>query len=140
MEIKIKKLNSQAILPQAMRPGDAAVDLYACAGLLLEPGQRAVVGIGIAVALPEGYWGSIRDRGGLAAQHGLHTLGGVLDSNYRGEVIVVMINLGQEKYKIKAGDRIAQMIIQKHEDITWNEVEELEETTRGEGRFSSSGY
>lgn len=140
MKIKIKKLNAQAILPQAMRPGDAAVDLYACADAELAPGQRANISTGIAVALPEAYWGSIRDRGGLAAQHGLHTLAGVLDANYRGEIIVVMINLSQEKYQIKTGDRIAQMIIQKHETVEWQEVEDLGESNRGQGRFSSSGY
>jgi|SRR3989344_498776 len=140
MEIKIKKLNDQATLPQAMRPGDAAVDLYSGVDLELAPQQRDSVATGIAVAIPEGYWASIRDRGGLAAKHGLHTLAGVVDSNYRGEILVVMINLGPEKYQIKAGDRIAQMIIQKHENVTWQETEDLGESNRGEGRFSSSGY
>ncbi len=140
MEIKIKKLNNKAILPQAMRPGDAAVDLYSSVDLELKPQERKLVATGIAVAIPQGYWGSIRDRSGLAAQHGLHTLAGVLDSNYRGEILIVMINLGQEKYQIKAGDRIAQMIIEKHEEFSWQEVENLGESNRGEGRFSSSGY
>lgn len=140
MEIKIKKINPEAILPQAMRTGDAAVDLYCVADLALKAGQRANVATGIALAIPTGYFGSVRDRGGLAAKHGLHTLAGVVDSNYRGELIVVLINLGSEDYQIKKGDRIAQLIIQKHEEVTWQEVESLDETERGEGRFASSGY
>ena len=140
MKILAKKLYPDAQLPQTMRPGDAAMDFYAYRDYELKPGQRVIVETGVAIAIPLGYWGNVRDRGGLPAKHGIHTMGGVFDSNYRGDVSIIMINLGQEIYNIKKGDRIAQMIIEKHEDIEVEEASELDDTNRGENRFASSGY
>ena len=140
MKIKAKKIYPDAVLPQTMRAGDAAMDFYAYKDYQIKAGQRIVVSTGLAIAIPDGYWGNVRDRGGLAAKHGIHTMAGVIDSNYRGEVQVVIINLGSEDYSIKKGDRICQMIIERHEQVELYEVEELDETNRGEGRFASSGY
>lgn len=140
MKIKAKKLFPEAILPQAMRPGDAAMDFYSLKDYLIKVGERVIVETGVAIAIPDGFWGNIRDRGGLPAKHGIHTMGGVFDSNYRGDVSIIMVNLGQEDYQIKKGDRIAQMIIEKHEDIEIEEVSDLDQTNRGESRFASSGY
>lgn len=140
MKIKIKKLVPEAILPQIGRVGDAAMDLVACKDYALAKGEKVLISTGIAIAIPAGFWGNIRDRSGLAAKHGLHTIAGVIDPNYRGEILVAMVNLGSEDYQIKAGDRIAQMLIQKFEDIEIEESSELEETNRGEKGFGSSGY
>ena len=140
MKIKIKKLYPDAQLPQTMRSGDAGIDFYSYKDYELKPGQRVIVETGVIAVVPDGYWGNIRDRGGLAGKHGLHTLAGVMDSNYRGEVQVVIMNLSQEAYKIKKGDRIAQTIIAKHETVELDEVDELDQTNRGEGRLASSGY
>lgn len=140
MKIKVKKLYLDSILPQTMRTGDAAVDLYAYQDYTLKPGERLVVGTGVAIAIPQGFWGNIRDRGGLPLNHGIHTMGGVVDSNYRGEIKVIVINLGQEAYTIKKGDRVCQMIVHQHEIVEFEEVEQLEDTNRGEEGFASSGY
>ena len=139
MKIEAKRLYPDAILPQTMREGDAAMDFSSYRDYVIKPWQRIVVETGVAIAVPLGYWGNVRDRGGLPAKHGLHTMGGVFDSNYRGEVQIIMINLGREDYKISKGDRIAQMLIEKHEDIEIQEVEELDQTNRDENRFASSG-
>lgn len=140
MKIKAKKLYPDAQLPQMMKEGDAAMDFYSYKDYELKPGQKVITETGVAIAIPRGYWGNVRDRSGLAAKHDIHTMGGVFDSNYRGEVQIILINLGQENYKINKGDRICQMIVEKHEDLEVEEVEELDETNRGEGRFASSGY
>lgn len=140
MKIPAKKLYSDAQLPQMIKEGDAAMDFYSYKDYELSVGEKVIVETGVAIAIPRGYWGNVRDRSGLAAKHSLHTMGGVFDSNYRGEVQIVLINLGQETYSIKKGDRICQMIIEKHEDLEVLEVEQLDETNRGEERFASSGY
>ena len=140
MKIKIKKLISEATLPQIGRAGDAAMDLVACKDCLLARGEKVLIATGIAMVIPAGFWGNIRDRSGLAAKHGLHTIAGVIDPNYRGEILVAMVNLGTEAYQIKAGDRIAQMLIQKFEDIEIEESDDLEASNRGEQGFGSSGY
>jgi len=140
MKIAVKKLYKDAQLPKTMRAGDAAMDFYAYKDYEIKPGERIIVETGVVIAIPNGYWGNVRDRGGLPAKHGIHTMGGVFDSNYRGEVQIILINLGSEIYNIKVGDRICQMIIEKHEDLEVEEVDELDETNRGEGRFASSGY
>ncbi len=140
MKIKIKKLVPEATLPQIGRVGDAAMDLVACKDYVLAKGEKVLISTGIAMAIPAGFWGNIRDRSGLAAKHGLHTIAGVIDPNYRGEILVAMVNLGSEDYQIKVGDRITQMLIQKFEDIEIEESSELEETNRGEKGFGSSGY
>ena len=140
MKIKIKKLVLEATLPQVSRVGDCAMDLVAAKDYLLNPGEQVLVSTGVAIEIPAGFWGNIRDRSGLAGKHGLHTLAGVIDPNYRGEILVALINLGKEAYQIKSGDRIAQMLIQKFENIEIEEVNNLEESNRGANNFGSSGY
>ncbi|MCB9802827.1 dUTP diphosphatase [Candidatus Nomurabacteria bacterium] len=140
MKIKVKKLKEQAVLPQMMRQGDAAFDLSSCENFLLKSNETKIISTGLALEIPENYVGNIRDRSGLAAKHGLHTLAGIIDSNYRGEIGVVMVNLSKEDYQIKIGDRVAQMLIQKIEVVDFEEVQELSETNRGENGFNSSGY
>lgn len=140
MKIKVKKLKANATLPQMMRQGDAALDLYASDDVMIKVGQIVTIYTGIALEIPDSYVGNVRDRGGLARNHGLHTLGGIVDSNYRGDVAVVIINLGKEDYQVKAGDRIAQMMIHKIEMVEFEEVLELADSARGEKGFTSSGY
>lgn len=140
MKIKVKKLKVNAILPQMMRQGDAAFDLATCEDVLLHPGETKIIPTGLVLEIPEGFVGNIRDRSGLSAKHALHTLAGIIDSNYRGEIGVVMTNLSQTDYNIKTGDRVAQMLIQKIEMTEFEEVEEVSDTNRGEAGFNSSGY
>ena len=140
MKISAKKLYPDAQLPQMIKAGDAAMDFYSYKDCEIKPGEKTIVETGVAIAIPRGYWGNVRDRSGLAAKHAIHTLGGVFDSNYRGEVQIIIINLGKEIYNIKKGDRICQMIVEKHEDLEVEEVAELDQTNRGESRFASSGY
>ncbi len=140
MRIPVKKLYPDAVLPKVMREGDAAMDFFSYKDYEIKPGQKAIVETGVAIAIPEGYWGNVRDRSGLAGKHGIHTMGGVMDSNFRGEVQIIMINLGQEIYKIAKGHRICQMIIEKHEKLDIEEVNELDETNRGDNMLASSGY
>lgn len=140
MKIKAKKLYPDAQLPKMMREGDAAMDFYAYQDYEFLPGQSQMVATGVAMAIPLGYWGNVRDRSGLAAKHSIHTMAGVIDANYRGEIQIVMINLGSEVYHIKKGDRICQIIIAKHEQIELEEVDKLDNTNRGEDGFASTGY
>jgi len=138
-KILFKKLHPDAQVPQAMRPGDAGMDLISIEDVSIAPGTREVVKTGVALAIPEGHVGLFWDRSGLAAKHGIHILAGVLDSNYRGELMVVMLNTGPETYEVKAGDRIVQLLIQPILTPPIEEVDELPESSRGEGRFGSSG-
>jgi dUTP pyrophosphatase len=139
MKLKVKKLDKSIELPKHQREGDAAIDIRAGENCVIKAGERKIVKSGLAFELPKGYAGLIWDRGGMAAKHGIHTMAGVLDSNYRGELVIVLKNLSDEDFEIKKGDRIAQMLIQKIEEIEIEEVDELGSTDRGEGRFLSSG-
>ena len=105
------------------------------------PGERKLIGTGISIALPAGYEAQIRSRSGIAFKHGVCVLNspGTIDADYRGEIKVLLINHGQEVFQIQSGDRIAQMVIAKHEQITWEPVFELDETDRGTGGYGSTG-
>ncbi len=137
--LKVKKLRPDAVLPVRKRKGDAGLDLYAVEGVVLKPGEWVAIPTGIAVEIPEGHFGLIKDRSGLALKHALHCLAGVVDENYRGEIKVVMINLGKEEVKIEKGTRIAQLLIIPYLSVDIEEVEELSDTERGEKGFGSSG-
>lgn len=139
IEIKFTKIKDHAIIPKYAHPGDAGFDLHAIENYLLNPGERIIVKTGLQMEIPSGYYGSIRDRSGLAAKHGIHVLAGVVDSEYRGEVGVVLVNLGEENFKINKLDRIAQMIIQPHAYCEIEETKEVSDTVRGEGGFGSTG-
>jgi dUTP pyrophosphatase len=139
MELKVKKLREDAKLPLRKREGDAGLDLYSVEEVVLQPGEWKAVPTGVAVEIPKGYFGLIKDRSGLALKYALHCLAGVVDENYRGEVKVVLINLGRETVRLEKHTRIAQLLIVPYLPVEVREVEELSETERGEGGFGSSG-
>ncbi len=139
MELKIKKLDKNVKLPSYAYPGDAGMDLYSNEDYTLGRGERHLFKLGFATEFPEGYVGIIKDRSGLAAKAGLTVLGGVIDSGYRGEWGVVLLNTGQKPYEVKKGDKIAQCLIQKVERVKIREVDHLLRHDRGEGGFGSTG-
>ena len=132
-------------LPAYETQGSAGMDVRAALaedeGLTLKPGERAMVPTGLSVAIPQGYEIQVRPRSGLAAKHGLTCLNtpGTIDSDYRGEIKVILINLGQEAFTIRRGERIAQLVVSPVTQLTWDEVTALDETARGAGGFGSTG-
>lgn len=139
MNIPVKKLHPDALIPTIAHAGDAGCDLYATSRIVLQPGERAQVPTGIALEIPTGYVGLVWDKSGLSHKGGIKTLGGVIDSGYRGEVLVGVINLGKEDYVFEPGHKVAQLLIQKVETPTFVHMDELANTTRGEGGFGSTG-
>jgi dUTP pyrophosphatase len=139
--LRIKKLDPDITPPAYAHDGDAGLDLCSAEDVDLEPGERAMVSTGFAMALPEGYAAFVQPRSGLAARHGISIVNtpGLIDCHYRGEVKIILINLGRETFEIKRGDRIAQMVIQKVESVRVEVVDELDDTARGEGGFGSTG-
>lgn len=142
--IQVKVVNlSDLDLPRYVTPGSAGMDLYAHVSTetVLAPGQRALIPTGLRIELPQGYEAQVRPRSGLALKHGITTLNspGTIDADYRGEVGVILINLGQEPFSIKKGERIAQMVIAPVTQITWQPVSALSDTERGEGGFGHTG-
>lgn len=141
VRIKVKKLVAEARLPRYAHVGeygDLAADLYACEGLILEPGSTTAVSTGIAVEFPSTHGALVEDRSGLALK-GVTTLAGVIDPGYRGEIRVVVTNLGSAALAIHPGDRIAQLRIVQRIEAQFEEVEHLGEATRGAGGFGSTG-
>jgi len=142
MQVKIRRLHPDATLPKyAHGPAeDAGLDLCAVAAATLEPGVPVLVPTGLAIELPAGFEAQIRPRSGLALKHAitLPNSPGTIDPAYRGEIGVIMLNLGQVPYRVSKGDRIAQMVIARYEAVEWAETE-LSDTARGEGGFGSSG-
>jgi dUTP pyrophosphatase len=130
-------------LPAPATAGSAGYDLRAAIAepLALDPGDRVVVPTGIALAIPDGYEGQVRPRSGLAVKHGVTVLNapGTLDSDYRGEVRVPLINHGRERFVIQRGDRIAQLVVAAVERVRWLEQDDLDGTVRGSGGFGSTG-
>jgi dUTP pyrophosphatase len=130
-------------LPRPISPGSAGLDLTAHldAPLTITPGGRQLIPTGIAVAIPSGFEGQVRPRSGLALRHGVTLLNspGTIDSDYRGQIKVIMINLGADTFVVRPGDRIAQLIVAPVAAVDWQEVESLPETGRGEGGFGHSG-
>ncbi len=139
MQLPIKKLHSVAKLPTYAHDTDAGMDLYALEAVTVEVGQRVQIKTGIAMAIPAGYVGLVWDKSGVSHKGGLKTLGGVVDAGYRGEIMVGLYNAGNAPYHFEAGDKVAQMLIQKIEQPTFVEVDELDETKRGQGAFGSTG-
>lgn len=140
--LKIKKLDDSLPTPRYAHEGDAGLDLYSAQDVKLEPGQRALVSTGIAVAIPEGYAGFVQPRSGLAAKQGVSIVNtpGLIDSGYRGEVKVILLNTDLENsVRISRGDRIAQLVIQSVPVVALEEVGDLDGSQRGEGGFGSSG-
>jgi dUTP pyrophosphatase len=142
IELRIKLLDEDLPLPRYQHDGDAGLDLPSRVDFVLEPGERAMIPTGIAVAIPPGYAGFVLPRSGLASRHGIALVNspGLVDSGYRGEMAIMMINTDKRKaFHIKRGDRIAQLVIQKVENVTIVKVEELDDTSRGAGGFGSTG-
>ena len=137
--ICVTKLNSDAIVPSKSNEWDAGFDIYAAESLTILPGTRGMIHTGISMAIPRGYAGLIWPRSGLALKLGIDTLAGVIDSDYRGEVCVVLQNHGDLPYEISQGDRVAQMVIHELPVMTMRLVDELVDTDRGEGGFGSTG-
>lgn len=142
MDIQIIN-NSANPLPAYQTSGSAGMDIYACLQQdeILSPLERKLIPTGLSIALPQGYEAQIRPRSGMAIKQGITCLNtpGTIDSDYRGEIKVILINLSNEQQTIKNGDRIAQMIIAKYEKAVWTETTILNETNRGEGGFGSTG-
>lgn len=142
--MKIKIINkSNHELPHYETEASAGMDLRAnlSEARILKPLERSIVGTGLFIELPIGYEAQVRPRSGLAAKKGITVLNapGTIDADYRGEIGVILVNLSNDDFKIENGERIAQLVIAKHERTEWIEVEELSETDRGEGGFGSTG-
>ena len=137
--LKFQKLDDDAKLPTRGSAKSAGLDLYSIEEVTLAPGERAAVKTGLVVAIPEGFYGRIGPRSGLAVKHGIDTLAGIVDADYRGEILCAIINLGQETVTLKKGERIAQLIIESiiTPEPVW--AESLDETKRGAGGFGSTG-
>jgi len=156
MEIKYSKLHPDGKEPFRANESDAGYDLFSTEYIVIEPFQRKLVSTGVNVEIPQGFYGRVAPRSGLACKKGIDVMAGVIDSGYRGEVKVLLINLNFEGYnlqpnafeamfgsanktEIKPGDRIAQLIIEKCHTVEWKSMKTLEDSQRGEGGFGSSG-
>lgn len=142
MKVKVLRIDTELPLPNHAHAGDAGLDLYSAEDLSLDPRQRAAVRTGIAVAIPTGYAGFVLPRSGRALHEALGVVNspGLIDAGYRGEVMVLLINHGRRhSIRVKRGEKIAQLVIQKVTPVELVEVEELPPSARGEGGFGSSG-
>lgn len=143
MKIRIHCLAADLPLPEKASSGSSGLDLRARidAPVVLQPGQRQLIPSGLRLEIPTGYEAQVRPRSGLALRHGLTVLNspGTIDADYRGEVGVVLINHGTEAVTLNRGDRIAQMVFAKVEEVTWDIVDDLEDSQRGRGGFGSTG-
>jgi dUTP pyrophosphatase len=142
VEVLLTRLDPGLPVPSYARPGDAGADLRCTADVVLAPGERAVIGTGVAVALPPGYAGFVHPRSGLAARAGLSIVNapGTVDAGYRGEILVCLINQDpREEVRLRRGDRIAQLVVQKVEHARFVEVEQLPASERGAGGHGSTG-
>ncbi|MFI9006181.1 dUTP diphosphatase [Actinosynnema sp. NPDC053489] len=142
VEVLLSRLDPTVPLPTYARPGDAGADLVTTTDVVIEPGERVVVGTGVAIALPEGYAGFVHPRSGLAARVGLSVVNtpGTIDAGYRGEIRVCLVNHDlREPVVLARGDRIAQLVVQKVEHAVFREVEELPASARGAGGYGSTG-
>ncbi|MDE7104096.1 MAG: dUTP diphosphatase [Bacteroidales bacterium] len=142
MEVKVVNASKEA-LPAYQTPLSAGMDLRAnvTEPVLLQPGQRTLVPTGLRIELPAGYEAQIRPRSGLALKHGITVLNspGTIDADYRGEIQVLLVNLSEQAFEIKQGERIAQMVVARHERVQWSESAELSDTERGAGGFGHTG-
>ena len=141
MKITFQKLDTELPTPKHAHPGDGGVDLYARAASSLGPGEWAMVPTGVAVAIPDGFAGLVVPRSGLASRHGIGIVNGpgLVDSGYRGEINVLLINHGPEPFRVRRAERIAQLVVVPIATQEWTEVDDLPSTTRGGGGFGSTG-
>lgn len=144
MNISIVKLNSAAVVPQYQTAGAAGADIHACIDetIILQPMERRMIPTGLAMSIPEGYEIQIRARSGMSIKYGITMINGIgtIDADYRGEVGVLLVNLGAEPFMVEPGMRIAQMVVAKYEMAEWREVDELNQTERGTGGYGSTGH
>jgi dUTP pyrophosphatase len=138
VKLKILKLDKNMPPPSYAKQGDAGLDLYSAENFILKPGQRKAVETGIRIEIPEGYVGLIWDKSGLALNSGIKTMAGVIDSGYRGEIKIVLVNLSDQNFEIKKGQKITQMLVQKVEHSEIEIVESLNDSHRGENGFGST--
>ena len=139
MKLHIKKLHPDAKLPQYAHPSDAGLDLCTVSDFTINSGEHQLIPTGLAIVFPEGYTALVWDKGGIANKRHLKTVGGVFDTEYRGEYLIGLYNFGTEPQSFAVGDKIAQLLIQKVEHPEIIEVTELDETVRGDGAFGSTG-
>jgi dUTP pyrophosphatase len=141
VQVNFVRLDRELPVPSNAHIGDAAVDLHSRVDLTLPPGERSAVPTGIAVSIPEGFAGLVLPRSGHASRHGVGVVNGpgLIDSGYRGEISVLLINHGDAEVSFARGDRIAQLAIVPVPSVEWTEVESLDETERGDGCFGSTG-
>lgn len=144
MQLRIMRIGERGEhlpLPTYATEGSAGLDLRADEPVMLGPGERCLVPTGVAIQLPRGYEGQVRPRSGLALRHGVTLVNtpGTIDSDYTGEVSVILVNLGQEQVRFERGERIAQLVVARHERATLVEVDALEPTSRGAGGFGHTG-
>lgn len=142
LSVPVLRLDPEFELPRAAKPGDAGMDLRASEAVVIPPGRRALVGTGLAIALPDGWVGLVHPRSGLAAKHGITVLNapGTIDSGYRGEIRVTLLNTDlDEAFAVAPGDRIAQLVVQRAARVELIEVDRLEDSERGDTGFGSSG-
>ena len=141
MILRVKKLRDDATAPCYAHPGDAGADLFACDGVVLQPGESTIVKTGIAIELPPDTEGQVRPRSGLAAKHQISVLNtpGTIDEGYRGEVGVILMNFGKQPFEVEPGMKVAQLVVKPVIRVDIEEVVELSDTRRGEGGFGSTG-
>jgi dUTP pyrophosphatase len=138
VKLRVKKIHPEAKLPAYAHAGDAGFDLFSCVDYELAAGEVKAIATGIQMAIPPGHVGLVWDKSGISLK-GVHRLAGVVDAGYRGEVQVVLVNLGREPYAVKKGMKIAQMLIQPVQAVDVEEAPDLDDTTRGQGGFGSTG-
>jgi dUTP pyrophosphatase len=139
MILKIKKINPDSKIPKYAHHDDAGFDLCTIENVLIKKGERFPVPTGLVMEIPEGFVGLIWDKGGVSVKYGIKTIAGVVDSTYRGEILVAVMNLGEKDYLFEKGHKVAQMIIQRKETVEFEEADTLSDTIRGEGRLGSTG-
>jgi dUTP pyrophosphatase len=140
MKLKISRLHPDAIIPTYAHEGDAGLDVYNVEPFEIEPGERKSIPLGIAIEIPKGYAALMWDKSGLSHKYGIKTFGGVIDSGYRGEIRAGLMNTSNKFFKFEKGQKVAQLLFQKVEKVTFKEVKELKLTTkRGDKGFGSSG-
>ena len=141
MKVKVKRISKDAVVPKMAHKGDSGFDLYASESAALKPGDRKLIGTGIKIEVPSGYEAQVRPKSGLAINFGITVLNapGTIDSGYRGEVKVILVNLGKEEFLVEKGKKIAQLVFAGVECPELNETGKLKESKRSDGGFGSTG-
>mgnify|MGYP001567158588 FL=1 len=139
--VKVKKLHPEAVIPKYAHKGDAGMDIYSVEELIIPLKERRLIKTGLSFEIPEGYEIQVRPKSGLALNHGLTILNtpGTIDSGYRGEICVILFNTSDKDYQVKKGEKIAQIVLKKVELMDIEEVNELSDSSRGQGGFGSTG-